>query len=370
MANEIKKIIVIHPEAGISSSGGSQLNAIEMTDALSVYYDVELISAKKCSPHSTVLPCIPRSTVKKWQQNKVINKLLTAFVGNPGLFIESLTSFLIYTPYLLFKKADVIYPNNDYGGLAVAWLIRAIKGTPFFYTEHAGLKSDGIVLKRDLKFKPDLLVVFNKHTFECVKKIKNDQVCEVIPNGVDLEKFTPEGSRIDHGLGGKVILFVGSLSLGSQKRLELLIDAIEGTDLSLLVCGAGIDQNHYQEYAKNKLDNKKYKFLTVDFEQMPEVYRSADVFTLPSLDEPFGRVYLEAMACNKPVVAPDDAMRKEIIGSKSGFLCDVENISEYRENLIAASCHEWLDEPLKQARMFSWSSVANKYHESINEIIK
>ena len=41
---------------------------------------------------------------------------------------------------------------------------------------------------------------------------------------------------------------------------------------------------------------------------MPIVYRSADMFTLPSIDEPFGLCYVEAMASGLTVVAPDIAL--------------------------------------------------------------
>ena len=159
-----KKIAVIHPEAGFSSSGGSQLSAYEMAQHLAAFFDVKLLSASKCSEHSVVIPCIPRGKVKKVQRNKVADWFLTRFVSNPSLLIESITSFLTYTPYLMFKRADVTYPNNDYGGLAVAYVIRKFFNTPILYTERAGMVSGGKVLRRNLKFRPDCLVVFNEET--------------------------------------------------------------------------------------------------------------------------------------------------------------------------------------------------------------
>ena len=99
-----KKVAVIHPEAGFSSSGGSQLSAYEMAEHLAKFFDVKLLSSSKCSEVSVVIPCIPRGKVKKAQRNKVIDWFLTRFVSNPSLLIESITSFLTYTPYLIFKR--------------------------------------------------------------------------------------------------------------------------------------------------------------------------------------------------------------------------------------------------------------------------
>ena len=41
----------------------------------------------------------------------------------------------------------------------------------------------------------------------------------------------------------------------------------------------------------------------VPYEQLPQYYAGCDVFVAPSLYEPFGMIYLEAMACGKPAVA-------------------------------------------------------------------
>ena len=54
---------------------------------------------------------------------------------------------------------------------------------------------------------------------------------------------------------------------------------------------------------------------------MPEVYRLADVFVLPSLTEGFGVVLLEAMATGIPVVTQADPVRDWVLGD-SGLLVE------------------------------------------------
>ena len=67
-----KKVAVIHPEAGFSSSGGSQLSAYEMAEHLAKFFDVKLLSSSKCSELSVVIPCIPRGKVKKGSVYKAV----------------------------------------------------------------------------------------------------------------------------------------------------------------------------------------------------------------------------------------------------------------------------------------------------------
>jgi|TARA_Y100000310_G_scaffold310296_1_gene355358 glycosyltransferase involved in cell wall biosynthesis len=363
-----KKVAVIHPEAGFSSSGGSQLSAYEMAEHLAEFFDVKLLSSSKCSEHSVVIPCIPRGKVKKLQRSKTMNWLLTRFVTNPSLLIEAITSFLTYTPYLMLKRFDVVYPNNDYGGLAVAAVIRKLFNTPILYTERAGMVSNGKVLRRNLKFKPDCLVVFNEDTKSYVHSIAPQQRVEVIPNGVNLEKFSPNGEKFDHGLSGKVVLTVGALNKQNHKRIHLAIDAVSGlNNVSLLICGDGPDIQFFHNLCEQKLGANRFKIVKVDFSDIPNVYRSVDMFTLPSKDEPFGRVYLEAMASGLPVVATDDAMRRALIGN-AGIVCDVTNATEYSNAIAASLSKDWGSTPIEQSSGYSWERVAEQYADVIDTL--
>ena len=69
--------------------------------------------------------------------------------------------------------------------------------------------------------------------------------------------------------------------------------------------------NHYETHEFKPLNTPEY----IDNERLPEVYATHDLFVYPGKwDEPFGRVFLEALASGLPVVSSDVGNVWEIIG--------------------------------------------------------
>ncbi|MBI2599831.1 glycosyltransferase, partial [Candidatus Daviesbacteria bacterium] len=106
------------------------------------------------------------------------------------------------------------------------------------------------------------------------------------------------------------------------------------------------------------------------FEDMPKVYRSCDLFSLPSWDrEAFGLVYLEAMASGLGVVAPDDTARREIVGD-GGLFTDVTDSAVYGKMIKQALETDWSKKARSQAEKFSWDKVAGEYERIMFGMIK
>lgn len=131
----------------------------------------------------------------------------------------------------------------------------------------------------------------------------------IIPNGVDLDRFSCGVSPIDEFGDGKInILFVGRLE--KRKGLNYLLEAHkqikqEIPDSRLIVVGPGTRlRNKYEKLvAKNSL--KDVVFVgCVSHDELPRYYKTADIVCAPATGkESFGIVLLEAMALGKPVVA-------------------------------------------------------------------
>ncbi|GAF84267.1 unnamed protein product [marine sediment metagenome] len=131
----------------------------------------------------------------------------------------------------------------------------------------------------------------------------------IIPNGVDLEHFSPDVSPIDEFCDGKVnILFVGRLE--KRKGLNYLLEAYrqakrEVPNSRLIVVGPGTRlRRKYEKQVVHK-DIKDVVFVGhVGYDELPRYYQTAGIFCAPATScESFGIVLLEAMALGKPIVA-------------------------------------------------------------------
>ncbi len=356
------RVVIVHPSAGVNWSGGSEIIAIELSRRLSAYFQVELLSGSTCGSFSYPAGGISRADAYRLSRHPLITPLL-GMTTHPDIVIEHLTNFLPCAWRLLRHPADLIFPCNDYGGLAMAAFVRSLIGTPILFTEHASLMGGGKSLSRNLRFQPDHLVVYSETVAEWVRK-RSPQRVSVIPNGVDLDKFTSQGTRIDFGLAKPVILCVASLQRQNHKRLELAMQAVARLpQASLMVCGDGPDRAYFQALGEELL-GERFAIRSFTHEQMPSVYRSADAFTLPSLDEPFGLAYVEAMASGLPVVATEDEMRRYIVAD-AGILCDVTKPDIYAEALTKVLRGDWRERSLTQALRFSWDAVTLNYRDRI-----
>lgn len=265
---------------------------------------------------------------------------------------------------ILSTKPDIVIPINGRVQSFKASLGRLIKGYKLLISGHSGMGRDdiwNICITR-----PDVFVALTSVMASWAKKFAWGSKIVQIPDGVDLKKFTPVGEKMDVKLPKPVILCVGALAW--YKHHERAIDAVSKlSEGSLLVAGDGEEEKNLENYGKQKLGNR-FKIIKVRNDQMPNVYRAADVFTLPSWDrEAFGIVYLEAMASGLGVVAPNDLSRKEIIGD-AGIFVNTANADEYAKGIFKALEVQWGQKPRQQAEKFSWEKIAKEYNEVLRSL--
>jgi glycosyltransferase involved in cell wall biosynthesis len=166
---------------------------------------------------------------------------------------------------------------------------------------------------------------------------------EVVRNGIDLKRFSPENSYQDYrkewGVpeDGIVILFAARMTIQKQPLVVLKafeIAAVSNPSLYLVMAGAGelLAEVHA---SLNEITCRTRVRMRPFYADMPGVLKSADIVVLPSLWEGLPIALLEAMAMSKVILATAvDGTQELIEKGKNGILF---NVSAHMENDLAAA---------------------------------
>ncbi|HEX6458945.1 MAG TPA: glycosyltransferase [Thermoleophilaceae bacterium] len=157
-------------------------------------------------------------------------------------------------------------------------------------------------------------------------------VIDVVPNGVDLERFSPRGPAFNlPSEAGCTFLFVG----GSiwRKGVDILLEAWAeafgpGDDVQLVIKDFGTT-SHYRnqthgpavvEYAERD-DVARIVYMDEDMslDELAALYRACDVFVTPYRGEGFCLPALEAMACGLPVIHTGIGPTNEFVPEDGGW---------------------------------------------------
>lgn len=266
-------------------------------------------------------------------------------------------------PKLITGQYDIVIPLGGGWQTAITRVITKLTGAKLLISGHAGIGSDDAT---NLLLHPDVFVALTPSEENWAKRLAPEVKTALIPNGVDLSRFNPKVRPADIDLAKPIVVCASALD--QYKRVDLTIRAVSKTKtLSLLVLGDGKMRGQIDSLAKRLL-GKRYLRITVPYEDIPAYYRAGQVFTLGSKTEAFGIAYLEAMACNLPVVTTSDRSRQEIIGD-AGILTNPQDLNQYAKDLLLAARGNYRNLPYNQALNFSWNKTAKKYADLITNLV-
>ena len=194
----------------------------------------------------------------------------------------------------------------------------------------------------------------------------------IIPNGIDLELFSPDVSPISEFCDGKLnILFVGRLE--KQKGVNYLIKAYrrvrqEVPNSRLIIVGPGtrLRGKYEQEVLRGGLKDVIFVGGKPQSE-LPQYYKTADVFCAPATGlESFGIVLLEAMAVGKPIVATNiDGYNSVLTHGAEGLLVPPKNEEMLAQALVSLLTNESLRQEMAararlKAKEYGWEHIAQR----------
>ncbi len=244
---------------------------------------------------------------------------------------QQLAAYVFVTPVTLFHlftlKPDVVhahYPVTTY----LASIYRSLTKKKFIVTHHI----TGIP-KHVFNRKADYVIAISRELKEdLISSYKYDQnQVKLIFNGVRDQKTNQEKNnnlslRETYGIPKDRVLFgfVGSISL--RKGVDIIIKAFsqcKNLKIHLIVLGNG-DTNCLNQLIK---DHQIEHLVTlVPFRDPADIYSMMDVLILPSRQEGFPLVPLEAMMMKKPVIRSNiQGADDQIIDGENGYLFESEN---------------------------------------------
>jgi glycosyltransferase involved in cell wall biosynthesis len=241
----------------------------------------------------------------------------------------------------------------------------------------------------------DWVVVLSEFTMNRLYRfyrISEEKKIEIIPGGVDLERFYPahDKVKIRKGLNlpGEKTILLTVRNLVPRMGLENLIIAIKevvkvASDIYLVLGGEGPLKKDLIDLTRQLGVEDFIRFEGfIPEEELPAYYRMADVFVLPTLElEGFGLVTLEALASGVPVLGTPIGGTVEILRRLNPGLLFKDVSSESIAELILDTHREFQKNPVSQGRLsiqcrrfveqnYSWKKNVDRLEDLFREILE
>jgi phosphatidyl-myo-inositol dimannoside synthase len=251
----------------------------------------------------------------------------------------------------LRRPIDIVFCGHLYMA-PLAWLVARLKGAKLVVQMH-GVEawSRPSHTKRVVVEAADVVLCVSRYTRASVAEWASiaPERLVVVPDTVGTV-FSPGDSsalRRTLGIGDKqVLLTVARMdSRECGKGHDRVIGAIPrlvaiGYDLIYLIVGEGTDRTRLESLAHNLGVGDRVRFLgAIPPRDLPDFYRIADLFVMPSTQEGFGIAFLEAMACGTPALGLDVAGARDALAD--GEIGTVVS----QEDDLAAAISRLLAEP-------------------------
>ena len=234
----------------------------------------------------------------------------------------------------------------------------------------------------------DGIICVGKNEFEKMQFAYPRKKIAYIPNGVDVEIFEREPDldfRKEFSIPNdrKLILCVSRIDpqKNQMSLLHLLQSLVsKGENVHLALVGFITNEDYLKQIKQLALDMGLNDRLTLCGGMSPNsdillsAYKSANVFVLPSIHEPFGIVVLEAWASGVPVISSNIGGLGHLVeDAKTGFLFEPNNVSQMVEAYFSSQKN--VDEITQNAlsvckEKYSWNSVAKQTLQFYKELTK
>lgn len=264
--------------------------------------------------------------------------------------------------YLLDNPVDLIH---NHGGPISTFssLIKRLFNIPILNSFHSPPNFNYSDYEEFLGKNIHYTFVSQSHKEDFAKKGMNLDG-KVVHNGIEVEEFPFSGKKGDY------LLFLSRIN--KIKGAETAIEVAEKTGKKLILAGrieTEEEEKYFKEIIKPRLNSQIQYYGQAGMEDKKELLKNALSLIAPiNWEEPFGLMYIEAMATGTPCITFNRGATREIITSgKDGFICeDLEEMIESVEkvgNLDRDNCRKKVEEK------FNINEMIKKYEKIYEDII-
>jgi glycosyltransferase involved in cell wall biosynthesis len=305
-----------------------------------------------------------------WRRDEVIEWLLKAGVHYRRLLGEN--DYDLAHAFFGFPTGWLCYRNTGKLPYIISLRGSDVPG------KHVRLKLDykilGPVFKKIWKKAAALVACSQGLKSRALQFLPTVQI-EVIPNGVELDKFYPaQSSKKTDVLR---LITIGRLSV--TKRVPMLIDAVsilhkEGFKLKLTIAGGGQMENQLKQIVSERNLSSIIDITgRISAEDMPMLYRKNDIFISASMLEGMSNAMLEAMASGLPIISTRCEGLDELIAD-NGIVVEQPDAASIADAIKTIADDEKKYAAMqtaarKHAEKFSWKKAANQYIKIYHNII-
>mgnify|MGYP001954449452 CR=1 FL=1 len=240
------------------------------------------------------------------------------------------------------KKPDIIHAHSVlWGGWAAAKISKQ-HNIPLIITEHSSAFVRGLIKEYQKPFireafdQAKKVIVVGPSLEKELEKYTEREKIILIPNIVNTSFFKPN----DDIQKSNKFRFFSLAFLTYNKGFDLLLKAFAmafkgNQEVELVIGGDGQERENLEKLAVDLGIKKQVTFLgELSREQAAMEMQKCDVFVLASRFETFGVVFIEALACGKPIIATKCGGPEMIVNENNGLLVSKDNIEELSNSMV------------------------------------
>lgn len=277
---------------------------------------------------------------------------------------------------------DVIHSHVSYPAGYIAYLLAKEFDIAYVITEHMGpFPFEGYLKNKKIKQQIEIALENSAKIIAVSNSLKNEiltfgikKEAVVINNFIDEDIYmyrSPKSKKDKF-----TFLSVGGMTY--QKGIDVLLEAIKNLaykhNIEFRIVGDGPQREEYIKLSKDYHISSRVNFIgKLDRVDVVEEFKNCDAFILPSRHESFGVVYIEALACGKPIIATKCGGAEDIVNEINGKLVDVGNVEQLEKAMleIIDNIDSYDEEIIKNdfLKRFSKKINTKKYIDLYKEVL-